>query len=305
MIKETFVTELNKEFSIYDLITFSVENKNNKKLGLINPSNNLKFEVKKDTYKTSISFELGKVHEKESYTAVSDNVFNFGLLRSKKNKTIGEKRKMLEIIDTIKILGLQVETENNLNPTNISLNTNNVIQQLTKYNKYRYRFVLESFLFSSNFENETDVTFLTCNRLSNAKEALINSKIENVLGVTYLSKILNWELAKGQTKRSQAIFVDSEYHNKLSHLAFAFVTRNITDLISFTVALLDDNRKKLTFPSNETKFQQLALELKLQDRQMSRKMNDDKAAEVIKNLFADFKILASKVNDDNKNRKKK
>ena len=62
MIKKTFVTELNKEFSIYDLITFSVENKNNKKLGLINPSNNLKFEVKKDTYKTSISFELGKVH---------------------------------------------------------------------------------------------------------------------------------------------------------------------------------------------------------------------------------------------------
>ena len=33
-------------------------------------------------------------------------------------------------------------------------------------------------------------------------------------------------------------------------------------------------------------------------------MNDDKAAEVNKNLFADFKILASKVNDDNKNRKK-
>ena len=49
MIKETFVTELNKEFSIYCLITFSGENKNNKKLDLINPSNNLKFEVKKDT----------------------------------------------------------------------------------------------------------------------------------------------------------------------------------------------------------------------------------------------------------------
>ena len=34
-------------------------------------------------------------------------------------------------------------------------------------------------------------------------------------------------------------------------------------------------------------------------------MNDDKAAEEIKNLFADFKILATKVNDNNKNRKKK
>ena len=95
------------------------------------------------------------------YSVVSDNAFNFGLLRSKKNKTIGEKRKMLKIMDIINILGLQVETENYLNPINISLNTNNVIQQLTKYNKYRYRFVLESFLFSSNFENQTDVIFLT------------------------------------------------------------------------------------------------------------------------------------------------
>ena len=81
---------------------------------------------------------------------------------------------MLEIIDTIKISGLQVETENYLNSINIPLNTNNVIQQLTKYSKYRYRFVLENFIFSSNFENETDVIFLTCNGLSNAKETLIN-----------------------------------------------------------------------------------------------------------------------------------
>ena len=48
MIKETFVTELNKKFSIYGLIIFSGENKDNKKLDLINLSNNLKFKVKKD-----------------------------------------------------------------------------------------------------------------------------------------------------------------------------------------------------------------------------------------------------------------
>ena len=34
-------------------------------------------------------------------------------------------------------------------------------------------------------------------------------------------------------------------------------------------------------------------------------MNHDKAAEKITNLFADFKILATKVHDDNKNRKNK
>ena len=52
-----------KEFSICGLITFSGENKG-KKLDLINPSNNLKFEVEKDIYKTSISFELGKIYKK-------------------------------------------------------------------------------------------------------------------------------------------------------------------------------------------------------------------------------------------------
>ena len=232
------------------MITFSGENKDNKKLDLINPSNNLKFKVKKDTYKTSISFELGKVHEKKLYTVVNNNDFNFGLFCSKKNKTIGQKHKMLEIIDKIKILGLQVDTENYLNPIIISLNSNNVIQQLTKCNKYRYRFVLESFSFSSNFENETDVILLTSNGLSNAKETLIDSKTEKVLGVTHnLLEIVNWELAKGQTKWSQAIFVDSEYHTKWSNLAFAFTTSNITDLISFiTVTLLDDNEKKIDFP---------------------------------------------------------
>ena len=53
------------------------------------------------------------------------------------------------------------------------------------------------------------------------------------------------------------------------------------------------------------KFWQLVLELKLKDRKRSRKISDDKAAEEIKNQFADFKILATKLNDDNKNRKKK
>ena len=136
---------------------------------------------------------------------------------------------MLEIIGAVKILRLQVETENYLSPINISLNSNNVIQQLSKCNKYRYRFVLESFSFSSNFENEADVIFLTFNGLSNPEGALINSEIEKVLAVTYLSKIVNWELAKGQTKRSQAIFVDSGCHTKPLHFAFAFITRKITD----------------------------------------------------------------------------
>ena len=37
MINEIYVTQLNKEFSIYGLITFSGEYKNNKKLDLVTP----------------------------------------------------------------------------------------------------------------------------------------------------------------------------------------------------------------------------------------------------------------------------
>ena len=181
----------------------------------------------------------------------------------KKIKKLVKSVKMLEIIDTIKISGLQVQTGKHLNPISISLNTNNVIQQLSKYNKCRYRFILENFLFSSNFENDTDVIFLTCNGLSNAKKALINSKIEKVLDVTYLSKIVSWELAKGQTKRLQTFLVDLEYHTKPSHLAIAFITGNIIDLINFTVTLLEGNEKKLTSPSNEKKIPKIGFRIEI------------------------------------------
>ena len=99
-------------------------------------------------------------------------------------------------------------------------------------------------MFNSNFENQTDVIFSACGVLSNLREAFINLKSDKVLGAMFLSEIENWELAKGETKRSQAIFTDLEYQTKPSHLAFAFIIKNITDLINFTVTLLDGNGKK-------------------------------------------------------------
>ena len=107
IFKLTFVTEIGKEFSIYGLISYSGENTKNNKLDLINPTNGLKFQLLKDVYKNALSFELGKVHENRSFTVVGDRVFNLGLLRMKKQKTIGQKRPMaLEIIDTIRILSI-------------------------------------------------------------------------------------------------------------------------------------------------------------------------------------------------------
>ena len=57
--------------------------------------------------------------------------------------------------------------------------------------------MLESILFSSNIENETDVILVVCNGLNNAKHALINKRLENILGVCYLTEIKDWEIIKG------------------------------------------------------------------------------------------------------------
>ena len=83
IIKLTFVTELRKDFRIYRLISYSGENKEDNKLDLIKPTDCLKFQVLKDTYKNSLSFELGKVHENRSFAVVGDRILYLGLLRTK------------------------------------------------------------------------------------------------------------------------------------------------------------------------------------------------------------------------------
>ena len=74
------------------------------------------------------------------------------------------------------------------------------------------------------------------------------------MGVTYLSKVPIWSLTKGQTKRSQATFVDSEFQTKPSHLAFVFTIRNLSNLRSFTVTLFDSDGKEIKFPQDEKKI---------------------------------------------------
>ena len=122
------------------------------------------------------------------------------------------------------------------------------------FRKYRYRFVLESILFSSNIENETDVIFVTCDRLNNVNTALINSNLRNTLGVCYLHETKDWDIIKGQSKRSQAKFTDSEELTHSSHIAFAFTTKNFSNLFNFSMTLVDSDGNNIGFPKSETKI---------------------------------------------------
>ena len=181
------------------------------------------------------------------------------MLRTEK-RGIGQKRKLdFELVDEIPILGIQNSEFNVLNPIYVSISSDSIITRLQIYKNYRYRFVLQSLLFSSNIENETDVILVTANNLNNAKEALIKKNnqpiLESTLGVCFLCEIVDWNIIKGQSKRSQAVFSDSEDLNRDSnHLAFSFITKNISDLLQFSVTLLDGAGKEITFPSNERKL---------------------------------------------------
>ena len=148
-----------------------------------------------------------------------------------------------------------------MNPIEAKLDSNKIFERLANYKKYR--FLVESLLFSSNLENDTNVIFITCDGLSDAKDVLINSTIYKTLGVVYLSEIKNWNLVKVESKRLQAVFVDSEYHTKSSHFGFAFITKNVSNLFNFTITLLDRSGNKITFPSNKTKVSTIGFKIQI------------------------------------------
>ena len=175
------------------------------------------------------------------------------------------------MVDEIPILGIQNSEFNILNPIYVSISSDAIITRLQLYKNYRYKFVLQSLLFSSNIENETDVILVTANGLNNANKIKKNNQtiLESTLGVCFLSEIVDWDIIKGQSKRSQAVFSDSEDLNRDSnHLAFSFITKNISDLLQFSLTLLDRAGKQINFPSNETKLPIITFNIQIIKREM-------------------------------------
>ena len=83
-----------------------------------------------------------------------------------------------EIINEMNIGGLpNFEKYSSLNPTEIHVSDSNIISTLTKFKNYKYRFIITGLLFSLSFINDTNVVFITCNKLNDSRKALINIKI--------------------------------------------------------------------------------------------------------------------------------
>ena len=171
---------------------------------------------------------------------------NFGILIiPKKAGVFGKKRKMVRVIDTIFIKGLQnYDKYTTLNPVELNFNSNYINEKIEYYKQYTFMFTLKNILFSANFTNDTESIFVICHNLNSTKKALINNKRYDILGQINLNEIKNWNSIRGESLCVNANLTDSHYLEKADHLTFSFKTNSPRELLEFSCELLNDKSKK-------------------------------------------------------------
>ena len=157
---------------------------------------------------------------------------------------------MSHVVGEVLISGLQdFEQYHKLNPINIKINDNQIILLLSKYGKYRLK--ITSLLISSSFDQTTNVIFITCNGLNDAKKALINGKIHTILNIINLTEEANFDLIKNSSSWLNIIFKKSNREAK--HFSFEVVSNSLQDILNFSCSMLDSKGNRLTFAADEGK----------------------------------------------------
>ena len=75
-----------------------------------------------------------------------------------------------------------------------------------------------------------------------------------MLGIIDLKKINSWEEIKGQSFWINATLEEEKEINNSRHLCFPFTTTTLNDLLNFSINLVDDHNKQITFADNEKKI---------------------------------------------------
>ena len=161
-----------------------------------------------------------------------------------------EKQRNMNIIDEFTIEGFQnFKQFLKINPINIQLTDPEVQNKLLFYaNRYKYRFIANSLLFSSSIQKDTNVIFITTTRLNDAKEILLNGKLFQGIGVTYTSEIERWKNIKKTLHWTNAVLKDSK-----RHFTFGFETTDLHNLLNFEYLLLNEEGKLIEFKKGEEK----------------------------------------------------
>ena len=92
------------------------------------------------------------------FSTPQDNVLKLSIVSTKRNKRIGKKGAMSQrMADTVHILGSQnFGNSGRLYPVERTIDSNKITRTLSSYEKYKFRFIIESLLFTTNLQNNTD-----------------------------------------------------------------------------------------------------------------------------------------------------
>ena len=129
-----------------------------------------------------------------------------------------------------------------------------VLNILKKHKNSYYKPTQIGLLFLSSVQNDTKKIFVICRELNDAKVALINDKISNILGVINLNKIENWEYIKGKSLWVNVNFNSPEEEKSTEHFCFPFKTLSLNNLLSFSIYLIDDSNKSIKFTNDENEI---------------------------------------------------
>ena len=101
---------------------------------------------------------------------------------------------MPEPIETVIIRAQQYfEVGGGLNPIQIQISNNTVLNLLKIYKNVAYKIIPTGILFPATVTNDTNFIFVTANNLSGVKKGILNYKTYNILAEIDTSKIKKLE----------------------------------------------------------------------------------------------------------------
>ena len=252
IIEETFVQRFNKQIQLYGFI--SIPFAHAKKNHLITLKNLLPFRVNTDVEKQNISFELSYLEKEDDIVTNDKKIHNLSIV------CVENKRPMPIIKKEVTIEALQAfDKYQKLNPIDIKITDSEVFKELTfiSNRRIKYRFIPNTFLFSSSVQQETEVIFLTVTGLNEARDIFINGKSYKAIGCIYTNEIEGWDQIKKTTSNWVSCKLsNSKYPFGVKHLGFEFDTTRLKALIDFTLYLIDQNGNeiKMVFSSAKHTF---------------------------------------------------
>ena len=246
IITHTFFTEVNKKTQSYGLISLEYDKTT---ASLINSKNRLKFNILNNIQREFITLQLEDILNPKKIETVDSKISKFSII-------LIRRQKRMKSVDEFQIEGFQnFQQYSKINPINIQIIDPQIQNKLLFYaNKYKYRFIVNSLLFSSSIQKDTNAIFIITNGLNDAKEILINGKLLQGIGAISTSETKGWKNIEKTFDWVNVVLTDSQYLIAAKHFVFAFETRDLHNILNFECSLVDDERILIEFKTGKDKM---------------------------------------------------